>query len=347
MKAGKTLQELAIELNRQSLTKRDFIAASGNMDLDDSASLFSVHSRQGDVEPFTMNGLFHRQLGSTLGIPAKYYDKMRSGYPELLAQNVNGWFRREPSRHTVRTLDGTARAFLSDRYRRIDNDAIARTVLPVIGEMPGATVISAEITETRMYIKVINPRLQAEVTVGDVVQAGIVIQNSEVGLGAVSVMPLVFRLVCSNGMIVQDHGQRKYHVGRVNEESWELFSDETLRADDHAFMLKLADVTRTAVDETRFETVVDKLRAAAYVKITGHVPDVVELTAKQYGFSQDEESDILQHLIEGGDLSLWGLSSAVTRASQDVADYDRATELEAVGWSIATMPREVWHGING
>ena len=86
--------------------------------------------------------------------------------------------------------------------------------------------------------------------------------------------------------------------------------------------------------------VVDRLRAA-HVEIVAPVPQVVELTARQYGLNKAEEGDILQHLIAGGDLSLYGLSSAVTRASQDVESYDR-TALEGLGWQIATMPREQW-----
>ena len=49
---------------------------------------------------------------------------------------------------------------------------------------------------------------------GDIVQAGVMISNSEVGLGAVSIQPLVYRLVCTNGMIVNDMGERRHHVGR-------------------------------------------------------------------------------------------------------------------------------------
>jgi len=351
MKTGRTLQDLAAELDRQAKSKRDFIVSTEAMQMEDGAELFSLtrplDSGMREVEPFNMSGLFHRQLGSSLGIPAKYYDKMRSDYPDLLVQNVNGWFGRQPNKHTVRTLDGTARAFLSDRYRRIDNYDIAKASLPVIGEMTDARVESCEVTENRMYLKVVNPRLTAEVTKGDVVQAGIIISNSEVGLGSVTVMPLVFRLVCLNGMVVNDLGQRKYHIGRENEEAWELYSDDTLQADDTAFMLKLADIVRTAVDEAKFGMVVGKLREAAAVRITGHVPEVVELTARQFGINKDEETDILQHLITGGELTLYGLSSAVTRASQDVSDYDRATALEGVGWSIATMPRDIWQTVNG
>jgi hypothetical protein len=346
MKTGRTLQELAVELQRQNAAKRDFIVGSAAMEMDSAAFGFHLHGGQGESEAFSMTDLFHRQMGGVLGIPAKYYDKMRLDFPELLAGNVNGWLGRGDSRHTIRTLDGSARAFLSDRYRRIDNYEIAEAVLPVIGQMDGARIESCEVTENRMYLKVVNTRLEMEVVPGDIVQAGIIISNSEVGLGAVSVMPLIYRLVCANGMIVTDFGKRKYHVGRENEEAWELFSDTTLQADDQAFMLKLADIVRSAVDESRFGVIVDKLREATETKMTAPVASVVELTGKQYGFNTTESDSILQHLILGGDLSLCGLANAVTRSANDMDSYERATELEAAGWQIATMENRVWKELN-
>ena len=40
----------------------------------------------------------------------------------------------------VRTLDGNARAFLSDRYRRLDNYDLLAHVLPMLRELPDARV---------------------------------------------------------------------------------------------------------------------------------------------------------------------------------------------------------------
>ena len=350
MKFGRTLQELAVELTRQNEAKRDFIVNMNAVSMDCSAQGIGLHryldDGNSDMEGFGASDLFHRQLGDKLMIPARYYDRMRTEYPSLLSENVNSWLGRGDSRHTVRTLDGTARAFLSDRYRRIDNWEIAQSVLPVISEMKDARVESCEITENRMFIKVVNPRLEMDVVPGDTVQAGIIISNSEVGLGAVSVMPLLFRLVCANGMGVNDYGKRKYHVGAQIEESWELFSDATLQADDTAFMLKLADIVRSAVDEARFGVIVDKLRESVGAKISAPVATVVELTAKQYGFTATENDGILQHLITGGDLSLYGLANAVTRTANDMETYERATELETIGWQIATMENRVWRELN-
>ena len=93
--------------------------------------------------------------------------------------------------------------------------------------------------------KVVNKKLKAEVGVGDVVQAGFVVSNSEVGLGSLKVEPLIYRLVCKNGLIVKDFAQKKYHVGRQvaaeDDAAYELYSDETLAQDDKAFFMKVQE----------------------------------------------------------------------------------------------------------
>ena len=61
---------------------------------------------------------------------------------------------------------------MSNRYRRIDNIDIAGVTLPILGGLPDIRFESCQITESRMYIKAVNPRLQAEVSPGDIVQAG-------------------------------------------------------------------------------------------------------------------------------------------------------------------------------
>lgn len=358
MKTGRTLQEMAIELDRQLKAKRDYLVDTPAMrmtpDQEGGRLVLDVNFGQGtdgltEIQRMNVNDIAHRQIGQNLGIPARYYDKMRTDYPELLATNVNGWFEKAPAQRMLRTMDGTARAFLSSKYRRIDNFEVAQTVLPIIGNMDGASVESCELTDSRMYLKVVNQRISAEVKKGDVVQAGIMITNSETGQGSVSVSPLIYRLVCSNGMIVADSSLRKYHVGRTNEvgDNFEIFRNETIEADDRAFLMKIEDTVRAAVDQTKFDAIVSKMREATEAKMeTNLVPQIVELSAKKYGFNQDESNGILGHLIEGGDLSLYGLASAVTRHSQDVVSYDRATELEATGWSMMTMSPSLWRRLN-
>jgi hypothetical protein len=355
MKTGKTLQQLAIEIERQNEVKRDYIANTSQMEMcvatipdGENERQIPVLSLEG-MPDFNINGVAHDQIGTKLGIPSRYYDRMLADEPQLLAKNVNTWFQKQPSNRMVRTLDGTARAFLSDKYRRIDNHDIAQAVLPMIGNMEGAIVESCELTEKRMYLKVVNPRITTEVMKGDVVQSGILISNSETGLGSVNVMPLVYRLVCKNGMIAADSGKRKYHSGRTNEgdDGYEIYRNETIIADDKAFIMKLQDIVRATADSIQFERIVSKMKLATEAKITHNdIPAVVQLASKNYGLLEHEGKGVLEHLIRGEELSLYGLANAVTRQAQDVLSYDRSTELEMTAWQMMNMSRKEWHNLN-
>jgi hypothetical protein len=298
-----------------------------------------------------VNDIAHQQIGAALGIPTKYYDKMRQENPALLAENVNAWFNTDPKVRMIRTLDGNARAFLSDRYRRIDNHEIAESVLPLIMQIPGAKIASCEVTDQRMYLKVVNERLTKDVKVGDAVQSGFMVSNSEVGMGTVTIQPLLYRLVCTNGMIVNKANGRttRRHVGRGNlaTEDYVLYADDTLAADNQALMLKMRDTIKTIMDEVHFTNLIDAMREASEVKITTeHIPEMVQLAATEFGMTKHEGEGILNHLIREGDLSLYGLSNAVTRYAQDVGSYDRSTELEAIGYNIMTMPQRKWIMLN-
>lgn len=347
------MPEVLTELKRQNESKHDYISPAGSISLWDDGQTLSMRSSVSQ-ELFGTTDLFHRQIGSALNIPAKYYDLMRTQKPELLSENVNCWLRSREQNYMIRSMDygsgRVARAFLSDRYRRIDNMEVASAVLPLFAGKEEMEVISCEVTMSRLYLKILNKRLEAEVVPGDFVQAGVVISNSEVGLGAVSVQPLVYRLVCSNGMVCNEFGERKAHVGRAAkglEDSFGIYTDETMEAEDRAFMLRLRDTTLAAIEEARFTQIVGRLQDSTHAKITGRIQDVVELTGKAYDLSQPEQDNILNYLISGGDLSLYGLSNAITRASQDVDSYDRATSLEGIGWQVATMEPARWKEING
>lgn len=347
MKSGKTLTQLAQELERQSTSKRDYIASTAALEMTPSGELELESDTTSHEFPITEHA--HSQIAARLDIPAKYYKRMQQSAPELLAANVNQWFHNKPEQRMVRTLDGEMRAFLSNKYRRLDNFDLASAVLPVLAEMgEGIDIISTELTQSQMYIKVINKRIELEVKQGDVVQAGIVISNSEIGLGSLKVEPLIYRLICSNGMVAQDYSQKRYHVGRHaedNDAAYELYRDETLKADDRAFFLKVQDTVRSAVDIAKFSTIVERMREATEQRIEGNPVKAVELVSSKFGLTQPESGGVLQHLIQGGDLSAYGLLNAITRTSQDIETYDRATELERMGNRVLSLPASLWKEI--
>lgn len=336
MKTGKKdVEELYLELERERAARQDFIADTRSLTVSTKAGVTSVEvAIKDDIMQYQVSDLAHRQIADRLQIPYKYYERMLREYPKLLDDNINGWLYKNPERRMLRTLDGRLRAFLSDRYRRLDNLELADHILPVIKEMKGCEVVSCEITATHMYLKIINKTMKTEVVPGDIVQAGFVLSNSEVGLGAVKVEPLIYRLVCKNGMICKDYAHKKYHTGRQVEDTdnaYELYSDATLAADDKAYFLKVRDIVSVAVDESKFLLTVDKMRLARE-DATGENPiQTVELLGDKYLLTKNERASILRHFALNHDFSRYGLVNAVTRSAQDNPDYNRATDLERLG----------------
>lgn len=214
----------------------------------------------------------------------------------------------------------------------------------------GGEVISGQVTDSRFYLKASTPRIRGDVVVGDAVQAGVAISNSEIGDGSLRVDEMTYRLVCLNGAI---HGQavRKNHVGRKHDadelSGREFYRDETRQAEDKAFFLKVRDTVSNVLSQDRLNRHLEAMRGAKEKKIETDPCQVVECTAKRFGLGEFERGSILKHLVEDGDLSAFGLGNAVTRASQDVESYETATAMEAVGGRILELSRKDWNELLG
>lgn len=344
MKAGISLVELAQKIEDNKALKKDFVADTRELRLSSAGDKLAINNHA----EVTVSETCHHQIGDRLAIPAKYYGRLRTEAPALLADNVNHWFQASPERRLVRTLGTSGRAFLSDRYQRIDHEEVATMVLPVFAEHKGLEIASCEMTEKKLYIKATTSRIQGEVSVGDVVQAGIIVSNSEIGYGALVAKPFIKRLICKNGMVVPDSTLRAHHVGGRADQSeavYEMLTDETLRADDRAILLKLRDVVRATLTQEVLNIAIEKFRAASQQKLEGNPAKAIEVLGKRVGLLDHEQGSILRYLIEGGDISRWGVANAVTRYAHDPVDYDRASELESIGGRIIDLPRQDWQTI--
>jgi hypothetical protein len=248
----------------------------------------------------------------------------------------------------VRTVDGTVRGLLSSKYRILDSYDMLETILPVAQEK-GLQVVSSEVTDRRLFIKLLSPKLTSEVKPGDAVQYGLTVSTSDVGAGSVRVEPLVYRLVCQNGMIANT-AIRKFHVGKSQGDGdvFEILSDRTKEVSDAAFWLQVRDIVLASLDPKNFEQQVDRLRTAAGLQIKNFdLPEVVELTMRATGLTgENKKNSILAALAsgnEGAGLTQWGLINSITRAAQsDEFDYEQSIEMERAAGAILELPRKDW-----
>ena len=70
------------------------------------------------------------------------------------------------------------------------------------------------------------------------------------------------------------------------------------------------------------------------IKTCDNPMQTVEMLGDRYVLNKLERASILRHFIMGNDFSHYGLVNAVTRSSQDIPDYNRATELERLGGTL-------------
>lgn len=367
MKEGKTLSQLAAEIERQSTVKVDYLASTAKLEAvvvqvdkgkkDPDGKIVSTPEVQlalknGETKVYPIRPNAANQIAERLQIPVKYYDRMAAAQPELLATNINTWMHANPEKRLIRTLDGNVRAFMSDKYQRIDNFDVANVVLPVLSTIPGVRSVSTEVTESRMYIKAVTKDIRAEIKtrrapMGEAVEAGVMITNSETGQGAVSVKPYAMFLWCMNGAVI-DKGLRAAHVGSrmVESESVvQLLSDEAKQADDRAIMLKIRDVVKASFDLAKFQAWIEAVAGSVEKRIEGDPGKAIELLAESFSMMEGERVSVLRHFIEGGDLSQFGLMNAVTRTAEDLESYDRATEFETMGPAIIQLPAGEWKRI--
>ncbi len=159
----------------------------------------------GEDRPLLMHDLALRQVASRVGVPIDY---LRRCPPGLAAMNVNYWVQhgRQKQQALIRTIRGNqVRAVLSEAYTQFDDADVLPMVADVLGEEE-CQVQFADFAGDYTNIRILFPRTTSEVRVGDAVQCGIHISNSEVGMRALRIEALVFRLICLNGAVKAETG---------------------------------------------------------------------------------------------------------------------------------------------
>ncbi len=359
MKSGLSLVQLAKELERRANAKADFVAPVSKLEVAvgrEGKPIVRMQT-QGKPQAFGINTVAHEQFADYAGIPMAYYRRMLESDPSLLAHNINRWLQdKKDERRMVRCLDGNVRAVLSDKFRTLENEDLAEAILPVL-QQRDLIIMSCQVTESRLYIKAVDKNIEANVpsgrrmgdgthTIFDTVSPAITISNSEVGRGSLMIETGVYTRACTN-LALFGASLRKFHTGaraELSDEVYAMLTDKTRKLTDAAVWSQTRDLVAAAFDEAKFKSLTDKLEEAAADRLPKKtdVVEVIERVGKKLGLVEGERKGVLAALIEDGDLSRYGVHSAITRFSQDVDSYDRATEMERMGAKVIELSKSEW-----
>lgn len=99
------------------------------------------------------------------------------------------------------------------------------------------------------------------------------------------------------------------------------------------------------LSDDHFGQQVAKMRGLTEGKIEGSVEAAVKVLSQKLGATETEGQGILRSLIEGADLSRWGVLNAVTHQAHTIESYDRAYDFESMGGKLLDLPANDWKEI--
>lgn len=307
-------------------------------------------------------------MAEKLGIPRAYLRRLRADRVDLYDANVNGWLHGsppgpdadpgDPRSFLVRAFrgdDGTgvARALLSDRYRIVDNlDVLTAALDGVRDAGVDVEIEAADLTETRMMVRVACPAVHelapdllagyrspftgATGTDNPVISAGLVIGNSEVGAGALTIVPRLRVEVCRNGMTINRDALRHVHLGGKLDDGVIRWSEDTQHRNLDLIRAQARDAVATFLDVDYVREKIAEMRDKAGAPVDKPAEDVQQVT-KALRIPGDQADAILAHFIAGAQPSAMGLVNAVTSVAQTLDDADTAAEMEAAALDVLTL----------
>ncbi len=317
------LQDLIEELERQKPLKWDQKIESSQLGMVlDGNPKFQLNGRE---NLFAITRPCHNQIAERLEIPMKYYMKMENDAPELLIENVNTWLKRNSKEVFIRGLGNSVRAFLSDKYRVIDH---LDMLLCSLNELQAheVEVEDCYLSETEMNLKVKSNQLKDFVRhKDDLIIGGLLLVNSETGHRALRVEPRMFRVKCTNGMVIEELTTRQIHLGNGENEF------------DEAIYLSIRRSIRELFG--KFGEIIQILRETTEIKVR-NPQRVINNVVEHYRLSEEQKENILIAFGAEPEQDQYGIANAVARAAQGEENWEKSLELERIGGKLVTFARD-------
>lgn len=261
------------------------------------------------------------------------------GYDEqdadLMARLGNNALRRiDPDKEfRIRTYtDGTARAFVTDKYAPIDN----RWYLETLREfLPEGRFSHWRGDEDTIYGNILLPDSIMDYGQDDDTDYGgmVSVGNCEIGKRRITQTPSLFRAICMNGCI---WGQTKgKDISKVHRGKIDLDSLKVLIAENIEYQLSiLPDGIRKFLD-TRTQSLND-----------ANVKGVIAAVATDYKLTKKQATESLEQYLahETHEQNMFGVINAITRAGQ-VFDNDSWVRLDEVGGMLMDTSASRWTNI--
>ncbi len=276
------------------------------------------------------------QIAERAGVPVTYLRGLAGSevtwQRELAAHILGRHLAEDHGRNLLRSVRGSLRGWLSDRYRRLDSRPLL-DALAAGAKAMGALPFDATTTETRVAVKIVHPEILEPIP-GEHMLMGLEWSNSDFGNGTHSIRAFALRVACTNGATTENL-LKEIHLGGRLEAHIEL-SDRTHRLDTARSVSALGDMVRAALGPKGVETLTERLRAAAEERMSraqlaariGKATTKAEAKAILDAFGSE---DVIN--LPAGE-HVWRGSNAISWIARNTEDPERRLDLERLAGAL-------------
>jgi len=324
------MPSLINQVEKEEQTKKDFLVDTKSILIGTENNVSCISIPEGRYrKTFVLNDTARQQMAARLNIPLPFAERLRTEEPALFDRTFNTLLHRKNEQRLMRTSGGdTCRAYLSQNYKILDNDEFLRTVLPILSLNPNLMLQEAFLSGTHLHLSLTVEENDKYVRPGDAVKYGVVLLNSEVGLGSLSLSSFIFRLVCRNGLVVPERegSLRRIHLGRAMADVNDNYNKSIWR--------EYSSAVKELLTGKRFEEIIASMRSAAARPIVKDAEAVVEEIGKKFNLSKEEQALVQAQYEANADRSVWGLVNSVTEAAKEATTIQRRNELQIIGGKL-------------
>lgn len=306
------VSDLVERLRERETAFTDKVVRADDLAVDDRTGNLLVTNGVTREHPFQSQAL--QLFASKLRVPHSYLVRCP---PELRAENCNFWLRQHAGRRLMLRFDfDEVRAVLSPRYQPVSNLQLAEEVR----RRAGNVLVRCELDPCRFIAQVVNGR-SVEASPGDRLHGGFHVRNSEVGHLAVELRAMIYRTLCTNGLILgaaEGVSFRRRHVTDALE-----------------VLAKFGHAAERAVEAGAF--LPGRFADTRTIKV-GDVHAVYDRITQRYTLDETEDEAVRRAWAAEPEDTLFGIINGLTRAGNDTSlGIDSREKLQETGGRIMAL----------
>lgn len=322
----KTLDKLIIKANDIALNSTDYMvrkANTSNVRFNETAGLTFIAEDQ-EIRDFQMSRYALGQLGSKIGVPARYLEKcVSSGRIDLAQDNVNSWLEDFNKDLFIREYNGGIRGVLSNKYSVCDSHEILEAVDDAV-DLSKYKIKGSFLNEERLHVRLVSREMLP--IDGEDLFAGLFLDSSDVGRNILTVKFGIYKQVCTNGLVIARAGGTLFeqkHIGITAEE----FHDGLVKSLQNIDLL-----TENAVEWVRRAQHRDNHWSSAS-EYEDDINEFVAYIRQKTNLSEESSRKVIDLMNTKYTDSRWGLINGITEVAQDFT-LERRLELERIAGNL-------------